>query len=103
LPTRYDLQVRPPFEFFDHTGFAIEPGKTVKLAPGGYHLMMMDLKNPLKQGNKLPITLEFEKAGEVQVSLDVEGVGAQGPTASPSSGSKKGMKGMKGMSPGMKM
>jgi copper(I)-binding protein len=81
-------------------GIAIEPGKTVKLAPGGYHLMMMDLKSPLKQGDKLPITLEFEKAGKVQVSLDVEGVGAQGPTASPSSGSKKGMK---GMSPGMKM
>jgi copper(I)-binding protein len=81
-------------------GLAIEPGKTVKLAPGGYHLMMMDLKSPLKKGDKLPITLEFERAGKVQVSLDVEGVGAQGPTASPSSGSKKGMK---GMSPGMKM
>jgi len=81
-------------------GLAIEPGKTVKLAPGGYHLMMMDLKSPLKKGDKLPITLEFEKAGKVQVSLDVEGVGAQGPTASSSSGSKKGMK---GMSPGMKM
>jgi periplasmic copper chaperone A len=81
-------------------GLAIEPGKTVKLAPGGYHLMMMDLKSPLKKGDKLPITLEFEKAGKVQVSLDIEGVGAQGPTASPSSGSKKGMK---GMSPGMKM
>ena len=81
-------------------GLAIEPGKTVKFAPDGYHLMMMDLKSPLKKGDKLPITLEFEKAGKVQVSLDVEGVGAQGPTASPSSGSKKGMK---GMSPGMKM
>jgi copper(I)-binding protein len=81
-------------------GLAIEPGKTVKLTPGGYHLMMMDLKSPLKKGDKLPITLEFEKAGKVQVSLDVEGVGSQGPTASPSSGSKKGMK---GMSPGMKM
>ena len=31
-------------------GLAIEPGKTVKLAPGGYHLMLFDLKNPLKQG-----------------------------------------------------
>jgi len=81
-------------------GLTIEPGKTVKLAPGGYHLMMMDLKSPLKKGDKLPITLEFERAGKVQVSLDVEGVGAQGPTASPSSGSKKGVK---GMSPGMKM
>jgi copper(I)-binding protein len=57
--------------------------------------MMMDLKSPLKKGDKLPITLEFEKAGKVQVSLDVEGVGAQGPAAS--------KKEMKGMSPGMKM
>src|SRR5437868_8212327 len=60
-------------------GLTIEPGKTVKLAPGGYHLMMMDLKGPLKQGDKVPVTLEFEKAGKVQVSLDVQGVGAQGP------------------------
>ena len=60
-------------------GLTIEPGKTVKLAPGGYHLMMMDLKSPLKKGDKLPITLEFEKAGKVQLSFDVQGVGAQGP------------------------
>jgi len=38
--------------------------------------------------------LDFEKVGKVQVSLDVEGVGAQGPAESPSSGSKKAMKGM---------
>jgi periplasmic copper chaperone A len=60
-------------------GLTIDPGKTVKLAPGGYHLMMMDLKAPLKQGDKVPVTLEFEKAGKVAVPLDVEGVGAQGP------------------------
>ena len=61
-------------------GLAIEPGKTVKLAPGGYHLMLMDLKNPLKQGEKVPLTLEFEKAGKVALSLDVQGVGAQAPS-----------------------
>jgi copper(I)-binding protein len=60
-------------------GLTIEPGKTVKLAPGGYHLMMLDLKAPLKQGDKLPITLQFEKAGTIAVSLDVQGVGAKGP------------------------
>ncbi len=65
-------------------GLAIEPGKIVKLAPGGYHLMMTELKSPLKQGDKLPITLEFEKAGKVQVSFEVEGVGAQGPSGAPS-------------------
>src|SRR6516164_5934494 len=60
-------------------GLAIDPGKTVKLAPGGYHLMMMELKNPLKQGDKLPVTLQFEKAGKVAVSLDVQAVGAPAP------------------------
>jgi periplasmic copper chaperone A len=60
-------------------GLVIEPGKTVKLAPGGYHLMLMDLKTPLKQGEKMPLTLEFEKAGKVALSFDVEGVGAQAP------------------------
>jgi periplasmic copper chaperone A len=61
------------------SGLTIDPGKTVKLAPGGYHLMMFDLKNPLKQGDTLPITLTFEKAGKASVSLAVEGIGAQGP------------------------
>jgi periplasmic copper chaperone A len=60
-------------------GLTIEPGKTVTFAPGGYHLMMMDLKSPLKQGDKLPLTLEFEKAGKVAVIFDVEAVGSKGP------------------------
>jgi copper(I)-binding protein len=60
-------------------GLTIDPGKTVKLAPSGLHLMMMDLKHPLKQGDKLPVTLQFEKAGKVTVTLDVQAVGASGP------------------------
>jgi periplasmic copper chaperone A len=62
-------------------GLTIDPGKTVKLAPGGYHLMMFDLKSPLRQGDKVPLTLDFEKAGKVKLSFDVEGVGALGPGA----------------------
>src|SRR6202048_720996 len=81
-------------------GLAIEPGKTVKLAPGGYHLMLLDLKSPLKQGDKLPVTLEFEKAGKVKLSLDVQGVGAQGPAGASNSGGKMDMKKMPS---GMKM
>ena len=69
-------------------GLTIEPGKTVTLAPGGYHLMMLDLKAPLKQGDKLPVTLQFEKAGTVAVTLDVQGVGAKGPAAEGHSGMK---------------
>jgi hypothetical protein len=60
-------------------GLAIDPGKTVKFAPGGYHLMLQELKGPFKQGDKVPVTLQFEKAGKVAVSLDVQGVGAQAP------------------------
>jgi copper(I)-binding protein len=55
--------------------------------------MIMDLKSPLKQGDKVPVTLSFEKAGKVAVTLDVQGIGAQGP------GGEDSMK----MSPGMKM
>jgi periplasmic copper chaperone A len=67
-------------------GIAIDPGKTVKLAPGGYHVMLMDLKSQLKQGDKVPVTLQFEKAGKVNVSLDVQGVGAQAPGGGDHSG-----------------
>jgi periplasmic copper chaperone A len=82
-------------------GRAIEPGKTVKLAPGGYHLMIMDLKGPLKQGEKVPVTLEFEKAGKVKLSLDVQGVGAQAPAAADSGGHMEMKKSPD--HPGMKM
>ena len=75
-------------------GLTIDPGKTVKLAPGGYHLMIMDLKAPLKQGDKVPVTLEFEKAGKVTVSLDVGSVGAQGPAGGSGMGGKMEMKKM---------
>jgi copper(I)-binding protein len=67
-------------------GLAIDPGKTVKLAPGGYHVMLMDLKGQLKQGDKVPVTLQFEKAGKVNLSLDVQGVGAQAPGGGDHSG-----------------
>jgi copper(I)-binding protein len=73
-------------------GLVIEPGKTVQLAPGGYHLMMFDLKGPLKQGDKVPVTLEFEKAGKVRLSFDVQGLGAQGPAGGHHSGGQMDMK-----------
>ena len=41
--------------------------------------MLLDLKGPLKQGDKVPVTLEFEKAGKVKLTFDVQGVGAQAP------------------------
>ena len=57
-------------------GLEIPPGKSVTLAPGGYHLMMMGLKAPLKEGTQVPVTLVFEKAGSIDVNLDVGSLGA---------------------------
>jgi copper(I)-binding protein len=73
-------------------GLVIEPGKTVKLAPGGYHLMMFDLKRPLKQGDKMPVTLEFERAGKVKLWFEVQGVGSQGPAGEHHSGGQMDMR-----------
>jgi copper(I)-binding protein len=67
-------------------GLAIEPGKTMKLAPGGHHLMFLELDSPFKQGDTEAVTLKFEKAGEVKVLFDVQGIGAEGPGASNGSG-----------------
>lgn len=50
-------------------------GASVALAPGGLHLMLMGLKQPLKAGASVPLTLRFEKAGEVAVTLKVEAAG----------------------------
>jgi copper(I)-binding protein len=60
-------------------GLEIPAGGSVTLAPGGYHLMMMGLKGPLKQGSTVPVTLTFEKAGTVDVELAVEAMGASHP------------------------
>ncbi len=51
-------------------------GKTVDFKPGGYHVMFVGLKAPLKVGDTFPMTLKFEKAGEVEVTVNVEAPGA---------------------------
>jgi len=60
-------------------GLEIPAGGSVTLAPGGFHLMMMGLKGPLKQGTPVPLTLVFEKAGRIDVELMVQAMGAQPP------------------------
>ena len=61
------------------TAITVEPGKPTELKPGGYHVMLMDLKQPLKEGDSFPLTLSFEKAGEVAVTVKVEKAGAMTP------------------------
>jgi uncharacterized protein YcnI/copper(I)-binding protein len=60
-------------------GLEIKPGATVELKPGGFHLMFMDLKEPLKEGQTVRGTLSFEKAGSVEVDYTVRGMGGAAP------------------------
>lgn len=58
-------------------GLDIAPGQTVELKPGGYHVMFVGLKQPFEQGKSIAATLVFEKAGKVEVSFKIEGIGGQ--------------------------
>jgi copper(I)-binding protein len=62
-------------------GLEIKPGETVTLKPSGFHVMLMDLKNPLEQGKTIEITLQFEKAGTVNVEFPIAAIGATAPGA----------------------
>lgn len=53
----------------------IEPGQTVSFAPGGMHIMMLGLDAPLTEGERFPMTLRFERAGELAVEVVVERAG----------------------------
>lgn len=54
-------------------GLEIKPGQKIAMQPGnGYHIMLMGLSKPLKAGDKVPLSLTFEKAGKVDVTLNVE-------------------------------
>lgn len=59
-------------------GLEIKPGETIELKPGGYHLMFMGLKQQLKAGETVKGTLEFAKAGKVEVSYPVRAQGSPG-------------------------
>lgn len=56
-------------------GIELPAGQKVELKPGGLHIMFVGLKAPLKAGDKFPMTLKFEKAGEVKVQVSVEAGG----------------------------
>ena len=60
-------------------GLVLEPGQSVELKPGGFHLMIMGLKQGLKEGTSFNGSLKFEKAGNVPVTFQVLGMGAAGP------------------------
>jgi copper(I)-binding protein len=56
-------------------GVEIKPGQTVEFKPGGYHLMFVGITAPFEQGKRVKGTLEFEKAGKIEVEYAVEAIG----------------------------
>ena len=61
-------------------GVALPPGGKVQFKPGGWHLMLIGLKKPMKAGDTFPATLTFQKAGKVTVNFTVR-AGAAAPAA----------------------
>ena len=62
------------------TALTLAPGQTVELKPSGEHIMLTGLAQPLKAGDSFALTLKFEKAGDVPVTVKVERPGAMGMT-----------------------
>lgn len=65
------MKMRPLAE-----GLELPAGETVVLSPGGLHLMFMGLKQAFIEGETVPVTLVFEKAGTVEIALPVLGAAA---------------------------
>ncbi len=72
------MQMRPVPD-----GIPIPAKATVALEPSGYHLMLLGLKGPLKDGESFPASLTFEHAGTVEVTFHVQAMGASAPEAAP--------------------
>lgn len=61
------------------TAIEVVPGSPTPLAPGGLHIMLLGLKQPLVKGKAFPLTLVFEKGGPVTVQVEVQGPGETAP------------------------
>jgi periplasmic copper chaperone A len=62
-------------------GITVAPGATMVLKPFSHHLMLMDLKQPLRAGEKVKGVLVFEKAGPIDIEYDVFPLGSPGPSS----------------------
>jgi len=70
-------------------GFDVPASGRFELKPGGAHLMFVNIRRPIKEGEKIPVTLTFEKAGEVKAEYRVGGLGAMGPAGAGHGGGMK--------------
>jgi hypothetical protein len=69
-------------------GLDVPAGGSVTLKPGSFHVMLMDLKQPLKAGETVPLTLTFAGAGTIETQLDVRPAGEMAPGMSHGEGDK---------------
>jgi copper(I)-binding protein len=60
----------------------IPPSGRLVLTPGGTHMMFLQLKSPFSEGEQIPVSLDFENGGQINISLKVGGMGAKGPQLS---------------------
>ena len=67
------MEMRPVAEI------PVRPGETVVLKPGALHVMLIGLKAPLREGERLSLTLRFARAGEITVEVPVAKAGSMGP------------------------
>ena len=68
------MQMRPV-----EGGLEIKPGETVTLKPGSLHMMLVNLKHPLEQGNTIKATLKFDTAGTIDIDYPIAAIGAVAP------------------------
>ena len=72
-------------------GLAIPPHGNLVLAQGGSHLMFLQLTAPFAESERVPVSLDFERAGQINIALEVGGVGANGPPSAATEGSVAGI------------
>ena len=57
-------------------GYDLPANGSLELKPGGSHLMFIDIRQPFKEGDKVPVVLKFQRAGELKVEFHVGRLGA---------------------------
>ena len=80
MPMLHETEIADGIASMPHAmSIPVLAGQSVQHAPGGYHGMLMDLSTALKEGDSFPVTMTFEKAGEVTVTVEVLSLRAEGP------------------------
>ena len=78
MPMLHETVVQDGIASMPHAmSIPVPAGQSVQLSPGGYHGMLMGLTQALEKGDSFPLTLTFQIAGEVTVTVDVLGMGAR--------------------------